>query len=313
MKMVVTGGAGFIGSHLVNGLVNQGYEVHVIDNLTTGDPGRLHSEAILHVADVNSQQTTAYISVLKPEVVFHLAAQAEVQRSIQEPRLDADANVMGTINILDACRKAGVRKIVFASTAGVYGDLERSQLTEDDPVNPVTFYALSKAAGEQYIRLYYHFFGLQYTILRYGNVYGPGQTAKGEGGVVAVFGERLYQGAPLPIYGDGLQTRDFIYVKDVVDATLASILHGDQSVLHVSTGTDHSVNTLVDLIRRLHPDRIDVDYLPAKIGDIRHSCLNNEKTRERLRWSPLFSLEEGMEETYRHWLGTPVSQSDFSK
>ena len=180
MKMVVTGGAGFIGSHLVNGLVNQGYEVHVIDNLTTGDPGRLHSEAILHVADVNSQQTTAYISVLKPDVVFHLAAQADVQRSIKEPRLDADANVMGTINVLEACRKAGVRKIVFASTSGVYGDLEKSQLTEDDPVNPISFYALSKVAGEQYIRLYHRFFGLQYTILRYGNVYGPGQTAKGK-------------------------------------------------------------------------------------------------------------------------------------
>lgn len=304
MKMVVTGGAGFIGSHLVNGLVNQGYEVHVIDNLTTGDPGRLHSEAILHVTDVNSQQTTAYISVLKPDVVFHLAAQADVQRSIKEPRLDADANVMGTINILEASRKAGVRKIVFASTSGVYGDLKNSQLTEDDPVNPISFYALSKVAGEQYIRLYHRFFGLQYTILRYGNVYGPGQTAKGEGGVVAVFGDRLRQGAPFHVFGNGEQTRDFIYVKDVVEATLASIQHGDESVLHVSTGTGHTVNSLVDHISRLHPSPIDVNYLPAKNGDILHSCLNNERTRALLQWSPLFSLEEGIEETYRHWLRT---------
>ncbi|WP_098743411.1 NAD-dependent epimerase/dehydratase family protein [Paenibacillus sp. EZ-K15] len=304
MKMVVTGGAGFIGSHLVNRLVNQGYEVHVIDNLTTGDPGRLHSEAILHVADVNSQQTTAYISVLKPDVVFHLAAQANVQQSIKEPGLDADANVMGTINILEACRMAGVRKIVFASTSGVYGDLEKSQLTEDDPVNPISFYGLSKVAGEQYIRLYHRFFGLQYTILRYGNVYGPGQTTKGEGGVVAVFGDRLRKGIPFRIYGDGEQTRDFIYVKDVVEANLASIQHGDESVLHVSTGTGHTVNSLVDHISRLHPDRIDVNYLPAKNGDIRHSCLNNERTRALLQWSPFFSLEEGMEETYRHWLRT---------
>lgn len=302
MKMVVTGGAGFIGSHLVNGLVSIGYEVHVIDNLTTGDPGRLHSEAILHVADVNSQQTSAYISVLKPEVVFHLAAQADVQRSIMEPGLDAEANIMGTLNILEACRKSGVRKIVFASTSGVYGNLEKSQITEEDDVNPISYYALSKLTGERYIQLYEHFFGLQYTILRYGNVYGPGQTAKGEGGVVAVFGERLRQGAPFHIFGDGQQTRDFIYVKDVVEANIASIEHGDGNILHVSTGNGHSVNTLVDHICKLHPNPIDVNYLPPKSGDILHSCLNNVKAKELLQWTPRFSLQEGIEETYRHWL-----------
>jgi len=302
MKMVVTGGAGFIGSHLVNGLVSVGYEVHVIDNLTTGDPGRLHSEAILHVADVNSQQTSAYISVLKPEVVFHLAAQADVQRSIKEPRVDAETNIMGTLNILEACRKSGVRKIVFASTSGVYGNLEKSQITEEDHVNPISYYALSKLTGERYIQLYEHFYGLHYTILRYGNVYGPGQTAKGEGGVVAVFGERLRQGAPFHIFGDGQQTRDFIYVKDVVEANIASIEHGDGTILHVSTGNGHTVNTLVEHICKLHPDPIDVNYLPPKSGDILHSCLNNARARESLQWAPRFSLEEGIEETYRHWL-----------
>lgn len=302
MKMVVTGGAGFIGSHLVNGLVSLGYEVHVIDNLTTGDPGRLHSEAILHVADVNSQQTSAYISILKPEVVFHLAAQADVQRSIMEPGLDAEANIMGTLNILEACRKSGVRKIVFASTSGVYGNLEKSQISEEDGVNPISYYALSKLTGERYIQLYGHFFGLHYTILRYGNVYGPGQTAKGEGGVVAVFGERLRQGAPFHIFGDGQQTRDFIYVEDVVEANIASIEHGDGRILHVSTGNGHTVNTLVDLICKLHPDPIDVNYQPPKSGDILHSCLNNDRARESLQWAPRYSLEDGIEETYRHWL-----------
>lgn len=301
MKMVVTGGAGFIGSHLVNGLVSIGYEVHVIDNLTTGDPGRLHSEAILHVADVNSEQTTAYISVLRPDVVFHLAAQADVQRSIIEPGQDADANVMGTLNILEACRKAGVRKIVFASTSGVYGNLEKTQLTEEDEVNPISFYALSKLTGEWYIRLYEHYFGLQYTILRYGNVYGPGQTAKGEGGVVAVFGDRLRQEAPFNVFGDGQQTRDFIYVKDVVEANIASIKRGNGAILHVSTGTGHTVNTLIDLIGKMHPDPIEVQYLPAKSGDIVRSCLCNARARETLHWAPLFSLEQGLEETYHHW------------
>ncbi|ANY71528.1 UDP-glucose 4-epimerase [Paenibacillus ihbetae] len=302
MKMVVTGGAGFIGYHLVNGLVNRGYEVHVIDNLTTGDPGRLHSEAILHVADVNSPHTTEYIARLKPDVVFHLAAQADVQRSITNPRLDADANIMGTLNLLEACRKAGVRKLVYASTAGVYGDLEKPELHENDPLSPISFYALSKMVGEHYVKLYHLFFGLTYTILRYGNVYGPGQTPKGEGGVVAVFGDRLLQKLPLHIYGDGSQTRDFIFVKDVVEANLAAIHHGDQEILHVSTGGSQSINNLVELIRRNHPEPIHIEYHPAKPGDIHHSCLNNSRAREVLGWTPRYRLENGIAETYQSWL-----------
>ncbi|OOC61113.1 NAD-dependent epimerase/dehydratase family protein [Paenibacillus ihbetae] len=302
MKMVVTGGAGFIGYHLVNGLVNRGYEVHVIDNLTTGDPGRLHSEAILHVADVNSPHTTEYIARLKPDVVFHLAAQADVQRSITNPRLDADANIMGTLNLLEACRKAGVRKLVYASTAGVYGDLEKPELHENDPLSPISFYALSKMVGEHYVKLYHLFFGLTYTILRYGNVYGPGQTPKGEGGVVAVFGDRLLQKLPLHIYGDGSQTRDFIFVKDVVEANLAAIHHGDQEILHVSTGGSQSINNLVELIRRNHPEPIHIEYHPAKPGDIHYSCLNNSRAREVLGWTPRYRLEDGIAETYQSWL-----------
>lgn len=304
MKMVVTGGAGFIGSHLVDGLVARGYEVHVIDNLTTGDPGRLHSEAILHVADVNSYQTTDYIALLKPDVVFHLAAQADVQRSISDPYEDAETNIMGTINVLEACRRAGTRKLVFASTSGVYGELEKDQLTEDDPLAPISYYALSKAIGEQYIRLYCHFYRIDYTILRYGNVYGPGQTAKGEGGVVAVFGERLKRSEPFSVYGDGHQTRDFIFVKDVVEANLASIDRGNQQTLHVSTGQRSSINELVSLLTALHSTPVTIHYLPPKQGDIMHSCLNNDKTKAVLGWSPQTSLAEGIAQTYRYWFET---------
>ncbi|MGG1880073.1 NAD-dependent epimerase/dehydratase family protein [Paenibacillus cisolokensis] len=301
MKMVVTGGAGFIGSHLVDGLVARGCEVHVIDNLTTGDPGRPHSEAILHVADVNSQQTTDYLALLKPDVVFHLAAQADVQRSIADPYEDADTNVLGTINILEACRKSKIRKIVFASTSGVYGDLEKEQLTEDDPLSPISYYALSKMVGEQYIRLYSRYFGLEYTILRYGNVYGPGQTAKGEGGVVAVFGDRLKRSEPFTVYGDGNQTRDFIFVKDVVEANLASIDQGNGQTLHVSTGRRSSINELVSQLTALHPEPVDVRYLPPKQGDILHSCLNNDRTKAVLGWDAETSLAEGIAKTYRSW------------
>ena len=301
MKMVVTGGAGFIGSHLVNRLVNQGYEVHVIDNLTTGDPGRLHDEAVLHVTDVGSDQASAYIRLLKPDTVFHLAAQADVQRSIKAPDADAAANIMGTINLLDACRTANVRKMIFASTSGVYGELQKNRITEEDPVSPISFYALSKLAAERYIGLYGDFFGLEFTILRYGNVYGPGQTDKGEGGVVSVFGERLARSLPLNVYGDGNQTRDFIYVQDVVSANLAAIQKGEGEVVHVSTGRSTSINRLIEIIRGQCKTPVEVAYHPPKTGDIQHSCLDNGKAAALLQWSPEYSVETGLEETLKHW------------
>lgn len=301
MKMVVTGGAGFIGSHLVNRLVSKGYEVHVIDNLATGDPGRLHNEAVLHVADVGSDQASTYIRLLKPDTVFHLAAQADVQRSVQAPAADAAANIMGTINLLDACRTANVRKMVFASTSGVYGELQKNSITEEDPVLPISFYALSKLAAEKYISLYGYFYGLEYTILRYGNVYGPGQTNKGEGGVISIFGERLGKSLPLNVYGDGSQTRDFIYVQDVVSANLAAIRKGRGEIVHVSTGQSTSINRLIEIIREECKMPVEVAYQPSKTGDIQHSCLDNSKAAEHLQWKPDYSLKTGLKETMKHW------------
>lgn len=301
MKMIVTGGAGFIGSHLVNRLVSQGYEVHVIDNLTTGDPSRLHSEAILHVTDVGSDQTTTYIRLLKPDVVFHLAAQTDVQQSIKSPAINADVNLMGTLNVLEACRFAKVRKIVFASTSGVYGNLQKESLTENDPALPVTFSALSKLTAEQYIRLYHDYYGLEYTILRYSSVYGPEQFPRGEDCVVAVFGERMNKGLPLNIYGDGTQTRDFIYVKDAVEANLAAIKRGHGETLHVSSGQSTGVRQLADYLHGQSPTPMELNYLPARTGDIQHSCLDNRKARSLLQWEPEYSLEHGLMETVRYW------------
>ncbi|UNK20943.1 NAD-dependent epimerase/dehydratase family protein [Paenibacillus sp. N3/727] len=301
MKTVVTGGAGFIGSHLVNRLVSQSYEVHVIDNLTTGDPGRLHSEAVLHVTDVGSDQAATYIRLLKPDIVFHLAAQADVQQSIKSPTADAYANIKGTINVLEACRAAKVRKIIFASSSEVYGNVAKDVLTEDDPVSPISFYSLSKLAAEQYIRLYKHFYGLEYTILRYSHVYGPRQTTNGEGGVISVFSEQMSSGLPLSIFGDGTQTRDFIYIKDVVEANLAVIDLGHSDTLHVSTGQCTSVNQIVDIVRGQFTGVIDVNYLPAKPGDIAHSCLDNSKIMSMLNWKPEYTIEQGLMETTRYW------------
>ncbi len=304
MKAIVTGGAGFIGSHLTDALIAIGAEVHVIDNLSTGDAARVHPSAELHAADVRSPAARSAVVSAKPDIMFHLAAQADVQRSMDDPDLDLSVNVSGTLNMLEACREAGVRKFVFASTSGVYGDLQRDLMREDDPVDPISYYGLSKLTAERYIRLYDRHAGVPYTILRYGNVYGPRQTSKGEGGVVAIFMERILKGLPLTIHGDGRQTRDFVYVQDILQANLAAAERGSGETLHVSTGKPTSVNQLVELLRRIHPAEIAAEYGPARSGDIVHSCLSNRLTRTLLRWQPACDIEHGLRETYRHWLKT---------
>lgn len=297
--VVVTGGAGFIGSHLVRKLIGLGHKVHVIDNLSTGKAERVPSGAVLHIHDIRSPGAHDLIGLLSPSAVIHLAAQADVQQSIREPFNDMDVNIGGTLNMLNACRKGSVEKVIFASTSGVYGNLQKDILTEDDPVMPISFYGLSKLTAEMYIRLYSQLFGLPYGILRFANVYGPGQTAKGEGGVVAIFMDRLFTGRPLGINGDGNQTRDFIYVLDVADAIIAAMNSNENGTYHVSTGTASTVNQLAGHLRTLHPNEITIEYRPEKAGDIRHSCLSNKKISHAMGWAPVFSFEQGLQETYR--------------
>ena len=298
MKTVVTGGAGFIGSHLVNELIAHGFEVHALDDLSSGDSSRVHAGAVLHTADIRGAEARETIKSVKPDVIFHLAAQADVQRSILQPGFDTYVNVLGTLNVLEAARDADVRKIVFASTSGVYGNLQKELLTENDPTVPISFYGLSKLAAEHYIRLYNQFHGLAYTVLRYGNVYGPGQTVKGEGGVVAVFLDQIEKGLSLFVNGDGEQTRDFIYVKDVVQANLAAAERGDGETIHIATGSGTSVNRLAAILQSLHGRPVRVLHRPRKAGDILHSRLANAKARGLLLWKPHYDIEQGLRETY---------------
>jgi len=299
MKAVVTGGAGFIGSHLVEELITQGFEVHVIDNMISGKYDNIHSLATLHVEDICSKEAKQIIFDEKPNVVFHLAAQADVARSINDPQYDADVNVNGTINMLEACRDASTEKFIFASTSAVYGNLQKDLINEEDPAVPISYYGLSKLTAESYIRLFYYLYGLPYTILRYGNVYGPRQTPKGEGGVVSVFLERLRKGVTLNIHGDGEQTRDFIYVKDIVQANIAAIGKGNQETIHVSTSQKTSVKDLLKTLEKIHGSNINVTYTEGRAGDIKHSCLDNKKARQLLKWSPNTSVFNGLKETYR--------------
>lgn len=298
VKAVVTGGAGFIGSHLVDGLIARGDEVHIIDNLRSGRLENVHPQAVIHIEDVTGAKAGALILQIKPDVVFHLAAQADVTTSVLDPGLDETINISGTIRVLEACRLARVKKIIFASTSAVYGDIRKSPVSETDRTAPISYYGLSKQTAESYIRLYRRFYQLPYTILRYGNVYGPRQVAKGEGGVVAVFLNKLRKNEPLKIFGDGEQTRDFVYVRDIVRANIAAIDKGDGETIHVSTAQSTSLNQLIEILRRLHGSPIKTEYGNAKPGDIRHSCLNNRKAGQLLGFAPSFSVPEGLRETY---------------
>ncbi|MEJ9211411.1 NAD-dependent epimerase/dehydratase family protein [Bacillus smithii] len=298
MKAVVTGGAGFIGSHLVEELLLQGAKVHVLDNLVSGQLKNVHPLAVMHIEDIRSQGAKQIIKREKPDVVFHLAAQADVGQSIREPKYDADMNINGTINILEACREASVKKIIFASTSGVYGNLQKDLISEKDLTMPISYYGLSKLTAESYIRLFHQLYGLSYTILRYGNVYGPRQSAKGEGGVIAIFLDRIKKGMPLTIHGDGEQTRDFVYVKDVVRANIAAVEKGDQETIQVSTGKSISINHLVKMLTQIYGSPIETIYTHARTGDIKHSCLDNKKARQLLQWNPEVDIFNGLTETY---------------
>ncbi|MEF2967954.1 NAD-dependent epimerase/dehydratase family protein [Paenibacillus sp. M1] len=304
---VVTGGAGFIGSHLVGMLIRRNVDVHVIDNLSTGHKEKVPQEAAFYEEDIRSDKARDLIRDIGPDAVIHLAAQADVGQSVNNPCFDMDVNVRGTINLLEACRLASVRKFIFASTSGVYGDLDKEILTELDPVKPISFYGLSKLAAEHYIRMYDKFFDIPYTILRFANVYGPGQNAHGEGGVIAIFMDRISKGLSLPVNGDGMQTRDFVYVEDVAEAIAAAVQFGNRDTIHVSTGVKTSINQLIQLLGDIHPYWFEVTHRPARPGDIMHSCLSNLKARNHLQWNPVHSVRSGLEKTYSEWLSSPAS------
>ncbi|MBK3494476.1 GDP-mannose 4,6-dehydratase [Viridibacillus sp. YIM B01967] len=297
-KAIVTGGAGFIGSHLVDELLSKGTEVFVIDNFSSGNSSNLNPNAKLFNIDIGDFQIKSLIQELKPDALFHLAAQADVGRSVGNPSEDERVNINGTINLLQGCVEASVPKFIFSSTSAVYGNIQRDIITEKESTTPSSFYGLSKLAAEYYIRLFYELFGLRYTILRYANVYGPRQLPKGDGGVVSVFLDRIKRAELIKVHGDGEQTRDFIYVKDVVSANIASLHKADGKTLHISTGESISINNLLKLIEGIHRLPIKKENAPSRTGDIRHSCLSNQLAKEYLQWQPDVPLLEGLRHAY---------------
>ncbi len=300
-KVLVTGGAGFIGSHLVDGLLDNGYDVAVVDNLSSGQLRNLNHQATFHHAELNDVRLTQIIQRERPEIVFHLAAQSSVRRSAIDPVADADSNVMGTIRLIAAAAAEGVEKFIFSSTGGaIYGDPETIPCDEDTPVNPLTPYALSKYVGEQYLELFNETYGLDYTILRYANVYGPGQNPDGEAGVIAIFAGMMLSERRPQIYGDGLQKRDFVYVSDVVKANLAAVNRGDGRTYNIGTGQQVSIARIYELLREITGFDQEPDYRPRRTGEVLNIALDSTRAEKELKWTAEVSLEEGLERSVEY-------------
>lgn len=297
MRILVTGGAGFIGSHVVDAYVEAGHEVAVIDNFSTGNEANLNSQARLFRIDVRDQtEVDNAIAGFRPEIVNHHAAQAEVPKSVADPAFDAQVNVVGGINLMKASVDQGARKFIFSSTGGaLYGEPDVVPADEDHPIRPLSPYGTSKFCCEQYLGTFNRTFLLEFTVLRYANIYGPRQDFRSEEGrVVAIFASRMLAGKPITIDGDGEQSRDMLHVGDVATANLAALEHGAGGIYHVSTGVDVSVNELYRKLAILTDYKLEPEHGPRRKGDVYRIALDNARARRDLSWEPRVSLEEGL-------------------
>ena len=300
MRAIVTGGAGFIGSHVVEALLARGDEVHVLDDLSKGSRERVADGAELHVADIRTPDAT--FDSVRPEAVFHLAAQADVRTSVERPDYDADVNVLGTVRILEAARRHGAT-VIFSSTGGaIYGECD-GPASETSPRQPLAPYGTSKLCGEEYLATWNRLYGTAHVTLRFGNVYGPRQEPHGEAGVVAIFMGLLRDGGTPKIYGDGTQTRDYVFVGDVVQAMLAALEHDGGGVYNVGTGIETSVLELYEAIQRVSGISREPELAPARLGELQRSVLDPSLAERELGRRPEVDLLGGLAATWR-WATT---------
>ncbi|MDC7771447.1 NAD-dependent epimerase/dehydratase family protein [Priestia megaterium] len=296
-KVLVTGGAGFIGSHIVEELLDEGiYKVGVVDNLSTGDVSNIPLNKITYYnADITREkEINKVIQEFLPDFIIHQAAQVSVAESVSNIIKDEEINIRGSLNIIESARNNNVKKIVFASSAAVYGNPKYLPVDEEHPINPASPYGLSKYTVEKYLELANRLYGVKYTILRYSNVYGPRQGMKGEGGVVSIFVDKLAKKETVAIFGDGKQTRDFIYVKDVAKANINALKNGDNTVVNISTMSQITINELYNTISNLYNNNNKPSYLETRNGDIVDSTLSNKKAQKYLEWHPVFNVQGGL-------------------
>ena len=301
MKVLVTGGAGFIGSNIVDKLIEENYEVIIIDDLSTGKEEHINEKAKFYKADISSKEINDIFEKENINIVIHTAAQIDVQKSISNPIYDCKNNIIGTLNILEACKKHKIEKLVYSSSAAVYGQPDYLPVDEEHPINAMSGYGISKHTPEHYIKMYSDIYELNASILRYSNVYGPRQDPKGEGGVISIFVDKMLDNEKPIIYGDGEQTRDFIYVEDIVSANLAAINKDKTEVYNISCNKKNSINDLATIINKILDTNFSPIYKEARPGDIRHSVLDNNKALNSLAWKPQYDLEQGLKETITYY------------
>ncbi len=298
MKVMVTGGAGFIGSHIVDALCSKGLEVSVLDDLSTGRIENIKQNIKLYYGHLQDKDfVRGTILAENPSIIIHQAAQSCAYKSLADPAHDAGVNILGTVNLLEASLDSGVKKIIYASSAAVYGSPCYLPIDPKHPVKPLSFYGLAKYSAEKYIEIFNEIYGLDYTILRYANVYGPGQQAAAEGGVVAIFIYSLLKGIKPIIYGDGLQTRDFIHVLDVVDANLQCLKKGSGMTYNIGTGEPTTIKRLYEIIQEESGLESSAVYQAARAGDIKDSFLTDSRVADELGWRPKISLTQGIKST----------------
>jgi len=298
-KILVTGGAGFIGSHIVDRLINEGYEVVIVDDLSAGKTENINKNAKFYKLDIQAPELEAIFKKVRPDYVNHHAAQIDVRRSVSDPVFDAKINVLGTINILQNCVKYKVKKIIFASSGGaIYGEQEIFPAPETHPLKPISPYGITKLIGEHYLYYYKTVYGLDYAALRYANVYGPRQDPFGEAGVVAIFIQKMLRGEQPLINGDGKQTRDFVYVGDVVQANISAMTDNiSDSIFNIGTGIETSVNQIFNNLKKIVNVSIEEMHGPPKQGEQRRSVIDITKSKKILHWEPKVSIIDGLKKT----------------
>jgi len=305
MKIMVTGGAGFIGSHVVDACLEAGHEVCVVDDLSSGKRHQVNPRARLHVTDIRDHEALDEVMAQeRPEVVCHLAARADVRESLERPVLYAQVNVIGSLVLLELARKHACRKIVYASTGGaVYGEPEYLPADEDHPINPLDPYGASKHHVEHYLHIYRTLYGLDYTVLRLGNIYGPRQDPHGEAGVVAIFAGQMLAGGEPTINGSGEQERDFVYVGDVARANVLALTRGSGEIYNLGSGVGTSINTIFARLKEITGCDCPEAHAPAKAGEVFCTYLDASKAKEGLGWEATVPIEEGLRRTVAHLRG----------